>query len=184
MLINRFSLALALALASGPLLAADYKIDPGHSFLVFRTSHLNMSWTYGQFNRLSGEFSHDPENPGSNRISVNIDPASVDTNHAERDKDVRERILNVAKFPEASFVSTGYTGSDEKGVMEGTLTVYGVSKPLKIDVVKTGEGDDPWGNYRVGFSGQASFSQANWGMHEQGSGDAVEFEITIEGVRQ
>jgi len=62
--------------------AAEYKIDPAHSFVEFRVQHLGFSWLYGRFNTVSGEFSHEPVAPESNRIEVAIDTGSVDTRHA------------------------------------------------------------------------------------------------------
>lgn len=180
----KLTLALGVTVVTAPLFAADYKIDPAHSFIVFRIPHLSFSWTYGQFNRVSGEFAHDPTNPGANKISVKIDPASVDTNHAERDAVARERFLKVADFPEATFESTQYRGSETEGVLQGVLTLHGVSKPISIDIVKVGEGKDPWGGYRAGFSGKVALDRTDWGMVERGPGESMEFEITIEGIRQ
>lgn len=185
MKINKLVLTLAMGLVATSSFAADYKIDPAHSFVTFRIQHLGFSWTHGQFNSISGEFSYDSASPEARKISVQVDPASVDTNHAERDKDVRENYLHVADYAVASFESSKYTGTDEEGVLEGTLTIHGVSKPIAIDVKKIGEGEDPWGNYRAGFSGQVSFSRPDWGVtNDLGpKGDIIEFELTIEGIR-
>ena len=184
--ISKPLLALTVGLVATSLPAADYKIDPAHSFVTFRILHLGVGWMYGRFNSVSGTFSYDSENPEASKISVQIDPASVDTNHAPRDKDLRENFLHVTDFPEASFESTKYTGNGEEGVLEGTLTVHGVSKPIAIDIKKIGEGKDPWGNYRAGFSGTVSFSRPDWGITNNlgPNADTMEFELTIEGIRQ
>ena len=58
----------AIAFAATPAPAADYEVDPGHSFVQFRIQHLGYSWLYGRFNDVSGEFTHDPENPSANTI--------------------------------------------------------------------------------------------------------------------
>ena len=116
---RRLGLGLVLGLSLGGMgataSAADYEIDPAHSFIEFRIKHLGYSWLYGRFNRFSGGFSHDPADPSANRISVSIDPASVDTNHAERDKHLRNPdFLDVEKYPGAGFESTKYTGDAEE----------------------------------------------------------------------
>lgn len=183
-LFSRLFPVLLIGAGSGAACAEEYRIDPAHSFLVFRVSHLDMSWTYGQFRAISGEFNHDPADPAANRITVTIDTASVDTNHAKRDEKVREGSLRVAEFPEAIFESTAYRGGDDKGVMAGTLTLLGVSQPIEIEVTKTGEGKDPWGGYRAGFSGRTALSLADWGIGAPSRNDRMEFDITIEGVRQ
>ena len=181
---NKLTIALVMVLTTTPLTAADYKIDPTHSFIVFRIPHLNISWTYGQFNSISGEFFHDPADPSANKVSVKIDPASVDTNHAKRDEVAKERFLQVADFPEAIFESTKYIGSDTEGVLEGVLTLHGVSKPISVDIEKVGEGKDPWGGYRAGFSGKVALDRTDWGITERGPGESMEFEVTLEGIRK
>ena len=183
---RKLLLTLIVSLIATPSFAADYKIDPAHSFVTFRILHLGVGWMYGQFNSVSGSFSYDSANPEASNVSVQIDPASVDTNHEARDKDVRENFLHVSDFPEASFQSTKYMGTDDEGVLEGTLTVHGVSKPIAIDIKKVGEGKDPWGNYRAGFSGMVSFTRSDWGVTNNlgPNADTMKFEITIEGIRQ
>lgn len=139
-------LGAALGSIGTALPAADYAIDTAHSFVEFRIKHLGYSWLYGRFNRFSGHFSYDADNPHASAISVSIDTASVDTNHAERDKHLRgSDFLDVAKYPEATFESTKYSGDAQSGTLEGMLTLHGVTKPISIHLEKLGEGNDPWG---------------------------------------
>ena len=172
---------------SPAVLATDYKIDPAHSFIEFRIQHLGYSWLYGRFNTMSGEFSHDAAMVGNNTISVAIEPASVDTNHAERDKHIRsEDFLNIAKFAEASFKSTKYSGSADAGTLEGVLTMHGVSKPISIAVTKLGEGPDPWGGYRAGFIGKTTLDRKDFGI-EYNLGPkswTMEIDLGIEGIKK
>ena len=121
----------AILLACGPLSASDYVIDTegGHAFIQFRISHLGYSWLTGRFNRFTGEFSYDGKAPEAAVVSVEIDTASIDSNHAERDKHLRdEDYLDVTRFPKARFVSTGYRPTGEgKGVLIGDLTLRGIT---------------------------------------------------------
>ena len=188
---RRLGLCLVLGLSLGSMgtaaPAADYEIDTAHSFIEFRIKHLGYSWLYGRFNRFSGEFSHDPADPSANRISVSIDPASVDTNHAERDKHLRDPdFLDVEKYPDAGFESTGYTGDAESGTLEGMLTLHGVTKPISIDLRKIGEGKDPWGGYRAGFIGTVTLARGDFGIsYNLGpASETMELELGIEGIRK
>ena len=188
---RRLGLGLALGLALGSMgtaaPAADYEIDAAHSFIEFRIKHLGYSWLYGRFNRFSGEFSHDPADPSANRISVSIDPASIDTNHAERDKHLRDPdFLDVEKYPDAGFESTGYTGDAESGTLEGMLTLHGMTKPISIDLRKIGEGKDPWGGYRAGFIGTVTLTRGDFGIsYNLGpASETMELELGIEGIRK
>lgn len=187
MKMKKLLFALTLGLAASPLYAADYKIDPGHSFVAFRIQHLGMSWMYGQFNDVNGSFSWDSKDPGATSISVKVDPASVDTNHAERDKALRsDEFLDTAEFGAASFESTKYTGSDSEGVLEGNLIVHGVTKPIKVTVTRIGEGKDPWGGYRAGFHGTYALTRSDFGIsYNLGpASESMELNISIEGIRQ
>jgi len=170
--------------------AADYVIDTkgAHAFIQFHIKHLGYSWLVGRFNTFDGEFSYDENNPQAARVTVNIDPASVDSNHAERDKHLRdEDFLDVDKFPKAGFVSTGYreTG-DGKGELQGELTVHGVTRPITIDVTHIGAGKDPWGGYRRGFEGRTSFALTDFGIKKDlgPASKEVHLWLGVEGIRK
>lgn len=176
-----------LSVAAGQAAAADFKIDPTHSFVEFKIQHLGYSWLHGRFNGIDGAFSYDQAAPEASRINITIDTASIDSNHAERDKHLRSgEFLGVDKFPKASFTSTGYKGNADEGVLMGTLKFHGVEKAIEIPVKKVGEGPDPWGGYRAGFSGKYTMTRADFGIdYELGpASTTVELELGIEGIRQ
>ena len=179
--------ATILAFAAPAADAAEYSIDSGHSFVQFKISHIGVSWMIGTFEKVSGSFSFDPEaGPEAQSITVEIDTASVDTNHAERDKHLRSAdFLNVDEFPTATFVSTGYEGDSESGVMKGDLTLHGVTKPVGIAVKKVGEGKDPWGGYRAGFEGSVTIARKDFDMgYNLGpAAETMELFLFIEGIR-
>ena len=182
-------LAAALTLP-GLTQAADYVIDTqgAHAFVQFRISHLGFSWLLGRFNDFSGTFSYDEENPEASRVEVLIKTASIDSNHAERDRHLRnEDFLHVRRHPEARFVSTGYrvTG-DDTAVLTGQLTLRGVTREIDIDVQHTGHGTDPWGGYRRGFEGTTTLTLADFGIpYDLGpAARQVEMYLSVEGIRQ
>ena len=185
------SLILAgLTFASSTLMAADYVIDTkgAHASIKFRIQHLGYSWLYGRFNDFDGKFSYDEAAPEKASVEVNIKTASVDSNHAERDKHLRsDDFLNVDKYPEAKFVSTGYSpGKVGKGTVKGNLTLHGITKPLEIDVQFIGAGKDPWGGYRSGFEGTTKFSRTDFGIMKNlgPKSNDVEMTLSVEGIRQ
>ena len=168
--------------------AAEYRIDPAHSVVQFKISHLGYSWIVGVFDRISGSFAYDPAaGPGGQKVSVEIETASIDTGHAERDKHLRSPgFLNVKKFPKASFVSTGYEGGAERGTMKGNLTLMGVTRPVAIAVKKVGEGNDPWGGYRAGFEGRVTINRRDFdaGRRLGPSSESMDLFLALEGIRQ
>lgn len=179
-----------LTIGSSALQAADYVIDTkgAHAFIQFRVQHLGYSWLYGRFNEFSGQFSYDDAAPEKASVEVTIKTASVDSNHAERDKHLRsDDFLDVNKYPEAKFVSTGYTpGKDGKGVLKGNLTLHGVTKAVEIDMYSIGQGKDPWGGYRRGFEGKTKFAMADFGIVKDlgPKSKDVEMTLSLEGIKK
>jgi len=163
-------------------------VEGQHAFIDFRIKHLGYSWLLGRFNDFSGEFVVDRENPANSRVEVEIDTASVDTNHAERDKHLRGKdFLNVDAHPKARFVSTAVeTTGDGKGVINGDLTLNGVTRPIEIAVEEIGHGPDPWGGYRAGFLGTTTLKLADFAIdYDLGPASrTVELTLSIEGVRR
>lgn len=171
--------------------AADYIIDTkgAHAFIQFRVKHLGYSWLYGRFDDFSGTFSFDEKDPTKNKISVDVDVTSLNSNHEKRDLHIRSAdFLNAAKHSNAKFVSTSYKKTGDKtAVVKGNLTLYGVSKPIDVQVEHIGGGADPWGGYRNGFEGRATIKPEDWGVpmtKKLGPASAeVELMLSIEGVR-
>jgi polyisoprenoid-binding protein YceI len=179
-----------LLLLSSTAQAANYVIDTkgAHAFIQFHIKHLGYSWLVGRFNRFGGEFSYDEANPQAATVTVTIDTASIDSNHAERDKHLRdEDFLEVDKFPEARFVSTSYRDlGDGQGELVGELTLRGITRPMTIAVTHIGAGDDPWGGYRRGFEGRTSFALADFGIKRDlgPASKEVHLWLGVEGIRQ
>jgi len=170
--------------------AADYKIDVkgAHASINFKIKHLGYSWLTGRFNDFSGGFSYDPAAPEKSMVSVEINTASLNSNHAERDKHLRgDDFLDVKKYPKAEFKSTKFeVKSDNDGIITGDLTLHGTTKSISFPVKKIGEGKDPWGGYRSGFSGVTSLKLADYGIsYDLGPASThVELELNIEGIKQ
>lgn len=181
---------LAFAALSLPSQAADYVIDTkgAHAFIQFKIKHLGYSWLLGRFNTFDGQFSYDKNNPSASRVVVNIDTASLDSNHAERDKHLRsDDFLDVRKYPTAKFVSRSYQENrDGTAVLKGDLTLHGVTQPVTIDVESIGHGKDPWGGYRRGFAGKTTLTLKDFDINFDLGPAAREVELflSIEGIRQ
>ncbi|NOT69736.1 MAG: YceI family protein [Hyphomicrobium sp.] len=182
-------LAASLAFAP-PANAADYDIDTkgAHASIGFRVKHLGFSWLTGRFDTFGGSFSFDDKAPEKSSVKVEIDTASVNSNHAERDKHLRSPdFLDVAKFPKASFVSKSVTPKDGgKATIVGDLTLRGVTKEVTIDAETIGGGADPWGGTRQGFAGTTKFKLADFGVPKDLGPASKEVELTlhVEGIKK
>jgi polyisoprenoid-binding protein YceI len=190
MIVPRGLLVLFLLTFASAASAAEYVIDTQgqHAFIQFRIKHLGYSWLYGRFDRFSGHFTFDENDPESSRVEVEIDTTSIDTNHEERDKHLRgKEFFDVEKYPKATFVSTDIRRTGEKtGIMKGNLTLKGVTKPVTIDVEFIGSGPDPWGGHRAGFQGKTSVPLQGFNILYDLGPESREAEIilSIEGLRR
>jgi len=173
-----------------PALADTYVIDTkgAHASINFAIKHLGYSVLTGRFDAFSGEFTYDPAKPEASTVNVSIDTGSLNSNHAERDKHLRSPdFLNVEKFPKATFVSTKIVLDDKDEFdIVGDLTLNGVTKSITIEVEKVGEGKDPWGGYRAGFSGETTITLKDFNvkMDLGPASQTVKLELEVEGVKK
>lgn len=184
------ALLLGSVLTTGAVSAADYVIDQEgqHAFVNFKISHLGYSWLYGTFKDFDGTFSYDAEQPEASAVNVNLRTASLDSNHAERDKHLRSAdFLNTSKHPTATFASTKVVSTGEGTAdIVGDLTLNGVTQEVVIAANFIGEGDDPWGGYRAGFEGTTTLQLADFGIKANlgPASESVELILSVEGVRK
>lgn len=179
----------ALLMSAGAASAAEYKIDKQgqHAFVQFRIQHLGYSWLYGTFKDFDGSFTFDEADPSKDKVNVTLNTNSVETNHAERDKHLRSaEFLNVAKFPQATFVSTGVKKDGDELDITGNLTLNGVTKPVTLEAKKMGEGKDPWGGYRAGFEAETKIALKDFNITTDlgPASQEVQLMISVEGIRQ
>ena len=182
--------AIAGLLATSQVQAADYVIDSAgaHASIEFRISHLGTSWLVGRFNDFKGDFTYDSANPNASSINVDIKTASIDSNHAERDKHLRSGdFLSVSDYPDASFKSKEIKfNGNGSGTMTGDLTLHGVTKEVEVKIAKVGEGEDPWGGYRAGFTGTAELKLKDFGINYNlgPASETVYLDLNVEGKRK
>ena len=182
--------ALALTLSSAAFSAETYQIDKKgmHAAIQFKIKHLGYSWLIGRFNDFDGTIVYDEKSPTASSVNVTIQTASVDSNHAERDKHLRgDDFLNVSKFPTATFKSDKVVNKSKGNVdIIGTLTLNGVSKSVTIDASEIGAGSDPWGGFRRGFEGTAEIALKDFNINFNlgPASEKVLLELYVEGIRK
>jgi polyisoprenoid-binding protein YceI len=177
--------------AQPPAAPLKLKIDAEHSSVTFKVRHL-FSKVNGQFRSFEGTLDFHPTDASKSRLVVTIQAASIDTNAAARDADLKSaRFFDVAKFPTLVFTSTTVTGNGpNRAAIRGVLNMHGVSKEVVLDAEFLGAGKDPWGNLRYSFHGETKINRKDFGMAwnqviEAGGvmvGDDVEIVLDIEAV--
>jgi polyisoprenoid-binding protein YceI len=175
------------ARGSETVLAADsYKIDPAHTAVTFKIAHLNLSWTHGRFNDVSGNFVIDSAEPTQSSFSLQIKPESVDTANSQRDTHLRSPdFFNVKQFPAITFTSKSVKPTQGGYEVSGELTLHGVTRPVTFTLAGGRTAEFPPGVRRTGYSTQLKLKRSDFGMDKmQGAvGDDVYVAISFEGVK-
>ena len=135
MIKSALTLALAAALAApGMAGAADYTVQSG-STLGF-ASNFQGSGFDGHFNKWTAAISYDPAKLASSKFDVMVDLSTAKTGDNDRDSALPgPDFFNVAKYPQAHFVTTAFHQQGSQVIADGMLTLRGVTKPVSLNVV-------------------------------------------------
>ncbi len=179
------ALFVALAVASASARAAEnYAIDPMHTAVTFKISHLGLSWVHGRFNDVSGSFILDAD---KSSFVLNIKPESVDTGNAKRDEHLRSPdFLNVKQFPAFSFKSTAVKPVKDGYEVTGDLTLHGATQPVTFTLLGGRKAEFPKGVQRTGYSTELKIKRSAFGMDKmlEAIGDEVHIAISFEGTKK
>ena len=133
----RLLLSCLLAVPVAPAFAAPelFNIDSDHTFVTWSVRHLGISTQRGRFNHSTGKVVLDREGR-SGQVDITIDAASIDTGSATLERVLRgSSFFDVERFPTVVFRSTAITyEGDRPTVVDGELTLLGVTRPVKLSV--------------------------------------------------
>lgn len=164
--------------------AGDYALDPVHSSLTAKVSHIGFSNFTLRFNGLSGNLTYDPAHPESASVKVTVAPGSVDTQLPALTTELQgQKWLNASQYPAITFVSKAVRPeAGGHGKVEGELSLLGVTKPVTLDVDFNGSGKGLMGDTRVGFSATTMIKRSDFGLTTYAPviGDEVRFLIEVE----
>ena len=147
--------------------AGAYRLDGNHIAIVARIGHGNgISTSVFRFDTAKGTLAWDPANPSAIKISVTVDPASINTPVKGFAAEITgPQFLNTPKFPEMTFVSTGFhPQGTTHATVDGDLTFMGQTHPATIAVDLNGIGRAPVGRMSIGFSGVLRFKRTAYGF--------------------
>jgi polyisoprenoid-binding protein YceI len=189
-------LAPTLLLGGGPAPATapaaapvTWNIDATHSELTFRIRHL-VSRVNGSFNQWSGTIVADPQSLAGGSVNVEIQTASIDTNHERRDNHLRSAdFFDAATHPTITFRSTRVETQGQELKVHGNLTIRGVTRPVVLEGRMLEVGGVA-GKRRIGFEAETTINRMDYGVSwnraaEGGGavlGDEVRISIAIEAV--
>jgi polyisoprenoid-binding protein YceI len=187
--IRRLGLAaLVLAVGSAARGADAYTVDPVHSSISFKISHVGISYIHGRFDDFGGTFTIDKDDAAKSSFELSIKVESVDTNNVERDKHLRNAdFFNAKQFPTMTFQSTSVKAVDGGYEVSGDLTLHGVKKPVAFTLKGGGKTVEfPKGMQRVGFTTTLVIKRSDFDMKAMldALGDEVPIDIGVEAVKQ
>ena len=180
----RLVLATVLALAAVPALAqmpttppgapdasrvtaGTYRVDSGHSQVLFTVNHMGFSEYTGQFTNPTGTLMIDPKNPSAAKLDITFDIGKVSTTVAALDEHLKKPdFFDVEKFPVARFVSTRVVARGNTATITGDLTLKGVTKPVVLNArfIGAGMGMGPTKKTNVGFAATTTIKRSEFGL--------------------
>ncbi len=144
--------------------AGTWTIDQTHSEVGFSVRHLAISKVKGKFENFDATFVT-AEDPLQTSVQATAEVASVNTNEKNRDAHLRTGDFFLAdEHPQLSFASTGARAEAGNLFVDGELTMRGVTKPVSFAFEFGGFGEDPYGNYKAGFTATTVVKREDFGL--------------------
>ncbi|AAT88725.1 polyisoprenoid-binding protein [Leifsonia xyli subsp. xyli] len=141
-----------------------WTIDPAHSEVGFSIRHLMISKVKGIFEEFDATFVT-AENPLESSVSAQVRVASVNTKNADRDAHLRTGDFFLAEeHPTIDFVSTGVRQEDGEFLVDGDLTIKGVTKPVTFEFDFGGFVHDLYGNDKAGATAKTTINREDFGL--------------------
>lgn len=141
-----------------------WDIDPGHSRICFTARHLGVRKVHGHFDRFIGQIVT-ADDPLRSSATATVDLDSLDTGDQARDKDLRSgNFLDTADFPAMTYRTTGVRGHGHGYVVDGELTVRGVTQPVSLTFEFAGFHPGPQGGIRAAFSASGEVHRHDFGV--------------------
>jgi polyisoprenoid-binding protein YceI len=143
--------------------SAVYNVDPSHSSVGFEVKHMGIATVRGRFGAFEGKIDATGDAPV---LEGTVDVATVDTGDANRDGHLKgPEFFDAEQQPKISFHSTATeVGSAGNITLEGEITVKGITKPIELTGEVAENGEDPWGNERIGLELASSIDRREFDL--------------------
>jgi polyisoprenoid-binding protein YceI len=172
--------------------AGKWTIDPVHSYVGFTVRHMMVSKVRGHFTEFSGELIT-ADDPLRSSVTATIDLRSIDTSNGQRDDHIRSAdFFEVETHPHMTYRSTGLSTDGDDFILDGELTLKGVTRPVPLKLEITGFGPDAMGGTRAGFSASGEINRSDFGVSYNGPipgggtivSEKVQINLDVEAVLQ
>jgi polyisoprenoid-binding protein YceI len=141
-----------------------WTIDPVHSEVGFSVRHMMVSKVRGKFTTFEGTVTTG-EDVTDSTVTATVDLSSIDTGNVDRDNHIRSAdFFEVDAHTTMTFTSTGIRAEGGDYVLDGDLTLKGITKPVSFDLELGGFGPDAYGGTRAGFSATTTINRKDFGV--------------------
>ena len=188
-LFSLLAVAAATAMTAGAAQAANYAIDPTHTFVTFEIGHFGASTNRGRFDKKQGTVEFDRA-AKTGKVDITIDTTSVNSGTPAFDKHLQSAdLFDAAKHPTIKFVSDKFTfNGDKVSEVTGQLTLLGKTAPVTLKATQFNCYDSPMLKREVcGGDFETTIDRTQWGMNygvEWGFPKNVRLVVQIEAVKQ
>ena len=188
-LFSLLAVAAATAMTAGAAQAANYAIDPTHTFVTFEISHFGATVNRGRFDKKQGTVEFDRA-AKTGKVDISIDTTSVNSGTPPFDKHLQSAdLFDAAKHPSIKFVSDKFSfNGDKVSEVTGQLTLLGKTAPVTLKATQFNCYDSPMLKREVcGGDFETTIDRTQWGMNygvEWGFPKNVRLVVQIEAVKQ
>jgi len=139
-----------------------WSIDPVWSSLEFEVKKLGLMTVKGRVPGFSGTI----EGGDTPSITGTADASTITTFDETRDGHVQSpEFFDTERYPELRFESTAVEVTDDELVVQGDLTIKGITRPVTLDGRFVGAGVDPYGNDRIGVQLEGTVDRTDFGLN-------------------
>jgi polyisoprenoid-binding protein YceI len=175
-------LGAAVTAQSAPV---TYKMDPGHTNVLFSWNHFGFSNPTANLGLGEGTIVFDDKDPSKSSVDVTLPLAGLDTHMPALDEHLKKPdFFDADKYPTVTFKSTNVQAvGGNKFKVTGNLTVHGVTKPVVLDATLNKSGEHPMMKVQtVGFDATASLKRSDFGVgaYVPNVSDEIQIHITTE----
>ena len=188
-LFSLLAVAAATAMTAGAAQAANYAIDPTHTFVTFEISHFGATTNRARFDKKQGTVEFDRA-AKTGKVDISIDTTSVNSGTPPFDKHLQSAdLFDAAKHPSIKFVSDKFSfNGDKVSEVTGQLTLLGKTAPVTLKATQFNCYDSPMLKREVcGGDFEATIDRTQWGMNygvDWGFSKNVRLVVQVEAVKQ
>lgn len=122
-----------IALFSIPNSGTAQTINSIQSLVTFSVKNMKFKTVEGSFKGMTGDVDFNANNLDDSSFNVCIDASTIDTGNSSRDKHLKnEDFFEVDTYPQICYKSNKIIQSDNGYIVEGVLSMHGVTKSVNI----------------------------------------------------